>query len=167
MSSALSVLTKSLKIFDVTPSKYFQLNYLHSDQWLWERWCRWDGISVSTCLPCSLLRGPLKPDFLVIYLTTSLGVCNFRNTSDMRVIFFWSCSKVHVDLENAQENSEKVFFLFFAEKWISIGCVKLSLVRRQYLSSAVRVLTNSLRIFHVTMRHSFELNYLHSNQWIQ
>ena len=35
-----------------------------------------------------LLEGPLKRDFLNIFLTTSLGVCNLGNTSAMRVIFF-------------------------------------------------------------------------------
>ena len=31
---------------------------------------------------------PLKQDFLGIDLTTFLGLCNFGNTSTMRVIFF-------------------------------------------------------------------------------
>ena len=36
----------------------------------------------------------------------------------------------------------------------------------EYLSSAVNVLTNSLKIFHVTKRDPFQLNYLDSDQWI-
>ena len=47
---------------------------------------------------------------------------------------------------------------------ISIGCVKLSLLRREYLSSAGNVLTNNPKILHTTKRDSFQLNFLHSNQ---
>ena len=44
---------------------------------------------LSAPLPCYLLKGPLKRDFLDIYVTMSFGVCNFKNASPMRVIFFF------------------------------------------------------------------------------
>ena len=43
-------------------------------------------------------------------------------------------------------------------------CIKLSLLRTQYLSSEVGVLTNSIKIFHFTKTDFFQLNYLHSDQ---
>ena len=49
-------------------------------------------------------------------------------------------------------------------KCIRIGCVNFSLLRREYLSSAVNVLANSLKILHVTKRDFFQLKYLYSDQ---
>ena len=57
---------------------------------------------------------------------------------------------------------EKVFC--FWDNSILIGCVKLSLLKSEYLSSAVNVLTNSLKILHSTKRDFFELNSLHSDE---
>ena len=41
---------------------------------------------------------------------------------------------------------------------------KLSLLRREYLLTAVNVLINSLKILQRTKRDFFQLNYLHSDQ---
>ena len=43
--------------------------------------------SVWARLPCCFSKGLQKWDFLDIYLTTAFRVCNFKNTSAMRVIF--------------------------------------------------------------------------------
>ena len=45
-------------------------------------------------LPCCFSKGPLKKDFLNIYLITFFGVRNFGNTSAMRVIFFLKIFKI-------------------------------------------------------------------------
>ena len=82
----------------------------------------------------------------------------------MRFKFFLKYSKSNVDLKNAQNNWEKSSS--FRDKSIWICCVKLPLLRREYLSSAVNLLTNGLKIFQVTKRDSFELNYLHSDRKI-
>ena len=82
----------------------------------------------------------------------------------MRVIYFWKCSKFDVDLKNAIKNSEKVFC--FSDKCIWIVCIELSLLRREYLSSAVNVLTKSLETLHITTSDFFQVNYLQSDQWI-
>ena len=76
--------------------------------------------------------------------------------------FFWKCSKFNVDLRNAEKIWEKVFCFWDNSIWI--GFVKLSLLRREYLSSAVNVLTNSLKIFHSTKTDFSQLNYVHSDQ---
>ena len=59
-------------------------------------------------LPCYLAKGPLKRGFLGIYLSTFFGVCNFKNTSAMRVIFFFKCSKLNLDFENAKKKKKKI-----------------------------------------------------------
>ena len=80
----------------------------------------------------------------------------------MKVIFFWKCSKFNENLRNAEKNWEKVFS--FWDTSILISCVKLSLLRREYLSLAVIVLTNSLEILDNTKRDFFELNRVYSDQ---
>ena len=61
----------------------------------------------------------------------------------MRVTFSWKCSKFNVDWKNAQNNSEKKKFVF------EVNVSELSLLRREYLLSAVNVLTKSLKILHL------------------
>ena len=63
-------------------------------------------------------------------------------------MFFWKCSKFNADAKNAEKNPEKIFS--FWDKCISIVCIQLSLVIREYLSSAVNVLRKRLNNFHVS-----------------
>ena len=65
--------------------------------------------SISPHLPCYLSKGPLKQDFLGIYLTTNFWVPKVKNKSSMRVIFFQKCSKLSLNLENVKKNSENIF----------------------------------------------------------
>ena len=41
-----------------------------------------------------------------------------------------------------------------------IGCIKLSLLGREHLPTAVIVLTNSLNVWHITKRDFLQLNCL-------
>ena len=75
--------------------------------------------------------------------------------------FFWKCSKFNVDYRNAEKNWEKVFCFWDNSIWI--GCVKLSVLRGEYLSSAVNVLTNSLNILNSGNIDLFQLNYVDSD----
>ena len=52
----------------------------------------------------------------------------------------------------------------FGDNYVQIGCVKLFLLRREYLSSAVNVLTNSYKALHLTKTDFFRLNYLPNDQ---
>ena len=52
----------------------------------------------------------------------------------------------------------------FGVNFVRIGCVKLSLLRREYLSSAVNVLTNSYKALRLTKTDFFRLNYLPNDQ---
>ena len=75
--------------------------------------------------------------------------------------FFWKCSKFNVDYRNAEKNLEKVFC--FLDNTVWIRCLKLSLLSGEYLSSAVNVLTNSLKILNSSNIELFQLNYVHSD----
>ena len=52
----------------------------------------------------------------------------------------------------------------FGHNCVRIGCVKLSLLRREYHSSAVNVLTNSYKALRLTKTDFFRLNYLPNEQ---
>ena len=115
-------------------------------------------------LPCCLWTGRLKRYLWDIDLITFFGVRNLGDTSVLRVILFLKMFKFNVNIRNGEKNRGKV--LYFWDNCIWIGCIKLSLFRREYLSSGVNLLTNSLKIFHSTKRDFFQLNYVHSDQWI-
>ena len=50
--------------------------------------------------------------------------------------------------------------VFFLDNCVPISCVKLPLLRREYLSSAVNVLANSYKALRLTKTDFFCLNYL-------
>ena len=78
--------------------------------------------------------------------------------------FFWKCWRFNAHFENARKNWEKAFC--FWDNCVRIGCVKLSLLRREYLSSAVNVLTTSYKALRLTKKDFFRLNYLPNDQQI-
>ena len=53
--------------------------------------------------------GPLKGDFLDIYVTTFFGVPKYKNRVAMRVIFFLKMLKLNLNFENAKKECQKVF----------------------------------------------------------
>ena len=55
-------------------------------------------------------------------------------------------------------------FVFFEILASELVCVKLFLLRREYLPSALSVLGNSLEIFHVTNRELLKANCINSDQ---
>ena len=62
-----------------------------------------------------------------------------------------------------QKKFEKYIF-FFSDNCIRRCCYKLSLFRREYLLSAVNVLTNSPKILRITKGDFFQLNCLQIDQ---
>ena len=66
--------------------------------------------------------------------------------------FFWKCSKLNVNFENAKRNSEKVFRLW--DNCIGRCWHKFCLWTRESLSSAVNGLTKFLR-FCISLRETF------------
>ena len=112
--------------------------------------------------PCYLWKGPLKRGFLDIYLTTFFIVRKSKNTSAMRVIFFLKKFKIESSLGNAKENRDNIFR--FLDNCIWKCCYRLSLLRREYLLSAVNGLTNSPKILHITQRDFFNLEFPETDQ---
>ena len=68
-SSAGNVLTSRSSFFHVNKRDIFQLYCLFCDQSIWQRCCNVQFNSRWASLPCCLSKGPLKLDFLDIYLT--------------------------------------------------------------------------------------------------
>ena len=56
-----------------------------------------------------IVEGPLKRDFLDIYLTTFFGIRNFGNTSAMRVTFLVKVFKILSTLQKCRKTLEKAF----------------------------------------------------------
>ena len=66
--------------------------------------------SVSAHLPGYLWKGPLKLDFLDIYLTLFFAVRKLKNTSALRVVFFLKIFKIKFKLRNYKKKIETIFF---------------------------------------------------------
>ena len=62
-----------------------------------------------------------------------------------------------------EEKVQKKLF-FFGDNGVRISSVKLSLLRREYLSSAVNVFTNSYKALRLTKTNFFRLNYVPNDQ---
>ena len=110
LSLAFNGLTNSPKVLHIIKRDFFLLNCLRRDQFIWLSCCRSDINSFSAHLSCYLLKGPLKKDFLDFYLTMYFRVRKFKNRSAMRVIFFWKCSNLNLNLQK-KKKIEKLFFV--------------------------------------------------------
>ena len=113
-------------------------------------------------LICCFAKCSMRIEFLEIWLTTFLEVCNLGNKAAVRSIFFLKMLKFNLGLKNAATNWEDVFC--FCDNSIWVGCLKLSLLRREYLWSALNVLRNTVQNLPITKRYFFQLNCLHSDQ---
>ena len=72
--------------------------------------------------------------------------------------FLSKYSKFHMDFKNSERNTQKVFC--FLDKCFWIACVKFSLLRKEYLSSAVNVLQGSPKVLHISKSNFFQINFL-------
>ena len=130
--------------------------------------CRSGFNSFSARLPCYLPKGLLKRDFLDSYLSTFFALLQFENTSAMRVMFFLKIFRVESKFRKCKKKKkiEKNIFNFW-DNCIWKCCDKFSLLRTEYLSSAVNGLANSLKILHENLRDFFNLNHLRRDQEIR
>ena len=162
LSSVVNGLTNSIKILHSTKIDFFAFNYLPSD--------KGNGAVVQ-----------IATVFVAVYSVSCQRVLWKRNFQSFiyspfseNVIseihrlwgssFFWKCWKFNVDFKNAEKNWEKTFGFWDISIWI--GCIKLSLLKREYLSSAVNMLTNSFEILHSTKKAFCQLSYFRSDQYI-
>ena len=111
-----------------------------------------------------LVEGSSQTGLLRHLSDNFFAVRNFGNTKSIRVIFFLKLFKISYRFRKWSNNSEKVFC--FRENCISIGIVKLSLLRTGYFSLVGNLLTSRPKIWHVNKRKVFQLNWLGSDQWI-
>ena len=123
-------------------------------------WFRFRQCLVQFTIP--LVEGASKTELFKHLSNHVLRVRNFGSTKSMRAIFVSKCSRFNLYFKNAAKNSEKVFC--FWNNCIWTGIVKFSLLRKGYLSSPVKVLTSSPKIWHVNKRDFLWLSCLGSDQ---
>ena len=70
--------------------------------------------------------------------------------------FFSKCSKFNANFRNAIKNPEEIFR--FRHNGASSCCMKFSMFGREYLSSVVNVLTDSVKISDRTIADFAQLN---------
>ena len=70
-------------------------------------------------------KGPLKPDFLNIYVTTSFGVRKLKNASTTRISFFVKVVKIEGKFRKCKKKIEKLllFFKILASENVAINCL--------------------------------------------
>ena len=135
-----------------------------SDRRIWQRLCDEHFNSSWAHSPCCLSKGPLKRDFLEIYVTTFSESIILEIQKLLGSSFFSEWSKFNLDFINAGKNWENLFCFWDNCIWIAI--VRLSLLRTGYFSSAAKVLTSSPMIWHVNKKEFLEYNFPASDQWI-
>ena len=104
-----NVLTSSPEIFHGNKRDFSQLNCLGSDHRIWQKWCNADLKHAWARLQCFLFMGPLKLDFLDIYLTTFSEYVISEIQKLWGSSFFSKCSKFNLDFRNSAKNWEKIF----------------------------------------------------------
>ena len=109
-------------------------------------------------LTSSFLKGPLEREFWDIYMTmfSESVISEIQNLWGSS--FFSKCSTFKLDFESAAKTGEKRFSSW--DNCISIGIVKLSLLRTGSFSLAANVLPSYPQIFHVNQRDFFQLSWL-------
>ena len=88
----------------------------------------------------------------------------FRKFISYESHLFSKMFKIWFRFENCTQKFRKSFW--FSDKCIWIVCIELSLLRTEYLSSAVNVLTKSLKTLHFNRSDFFQLNSFHNDLWI-
>ena len=163
-SSAANLLRSCPKNWHTNKRDFFQLNLFGSDQWIWLKSCDAHFNSAWARLACCFSKGPLKVDFLDVYLTTFSESVIFEIHNLSGQFFCSKRSKFQLEFKNEAKNREKVFY--FSDNCIWIGIVKLSVLRTGYFSSIANLLTSSPKTWHVKERNFFEYNFFASDHWI-
>ena len=96
-------------VFKIRP--VLNIDWLGSDQGIWQRCCEADFSSALARLPSCLLKGPLKWDILDIYLTTFYDSVISEIQNLWGSFFFSKNLRFNIHFKNAVKNWGKVFFL--------------------------------------------------------
>ena len=102
-----------------------------------------------------------KVDFENLRKNPEKAFC-FWDNYGKRILDFWLKQTFSDSIENLRKNPEKAFC--FWDNCVRIGCVKLSLLRKEYLSSAVNVLKKSYKALPLTKTDFFWHKYLPDDQ---
>ena len=78
--------------------------------------------------------------------------------------FFWKCSKLNVNFENAKRNSEKVFRLW--NNCIGRCWHKFLSLNKRILVIGSQWVNKIPKILHISKRDFFQLSFLQSDQYI-
>ena len=164
MLSAVNVLTKCPKILHITKRDFFQLNF---PEW---------SINMIKLLSFRFQQS-FDPFTMVLVVRSSetgrfryISNHVFRSKKKKKYIsyedhLFFGNVQNWVSISKMKQKIGKIFFCFW-DNCIWRYCNTLPLLRREYLSSAVSVLTNSPKLLHITKRDFFQLNSLESDQWL-
>ena len=125
---------------------------------------------LNKCLKCPVSEAPstsnmvngLKHCWNMHHSTFIIFIDHCQGNWIVKSLSFRHAKSWESNFENAEKNSEKVFS--FWDHCISIGTVKFSLLRAEYLPSAANVLTSSPKIWHANKADFLQLNFLGSNQ---
>ena len=157
-----NVLTNSLKILHSTKIDFFQLNELT----VINKYGKGAVVQIATLfepvyhVACGRVLWNAFFQIIIFSPFSESLISEIRRLWGSSI--FWKCSKFNVNFRNSKKKWERV--CSFWENSIWIGYVKLSLLRREHLSSAVNVLTKSLKIFHRSKIDLLRLNYFRSDQ---
>ena len=152
----ISVLTKCLRISHIMKRDIFQESFTHSDEEIWQKCCHAEFTSVWDSSTCWLFRHLSNHVFRNLYFPTYISYEGH--------LFFSKCLKIDIDFGNGGKISQKIIHL--SDNCIWIGCGKVSLLGREYLSWAVNVLTKLSRISHITKRDIFQVSLDNSDEEI-
>ena len=103
-------------------------------------------------------RGILRHLFNNLFLSAKFR----KYISCERSLFLKKCTKFNLALKKSETSWGNV--ICFLDNCIWIGRLGLSLLSRKYLSSAVNMLTDILKTFHITKKIFFKLNRFHNDQ---
>ena len=159
---AVNVFTKSPKIFHITKRDFFQLSFLYIDWYKYAEGSLVRILAVFGFLYYAVLRRIFRNGTFKTFIWW-----RFSESVISKILQLWGSSffknfKILSAFQKCRQEKEKVFP--FRGNFIGIGCVQLSLLRREYLWPADNVLKNSPKIFPITKKDFFELNCLHRDQ---
>ena len=154
MSTALNILKNTLKIFHIAKRNFFDSMALP----FINKYCTGGVVQISTVLGPAYHVAFRK----VIWISTfeTLIEPQFLEAVTPEISQLWGSSifserwNIKINFKNDKKSSEKTFC--FWRNWIKIVCVKLSLLRREYLSMALNILKDTLKIFHIAKRNFFD-----------
>ena len=159
------MLTNSHKIRDNSKTEIFNLILFQSDQKIRQKYCRAFLTSVLEPLACWLPISVLTLGFLGILVTRRFAVHNFRKKEPLRLFFFSKVFKILCRFCKCRKKFRKYFLIF---SYLHLNWIRwtFAFTEREYFSSGVNMLRNSLKIPDHTKTEFVDLVLFQSDQKI-